>query len=322
MKAIVQERYGPPSEVLTLQEIDRPLADPHEVLVHVRAVSINVGDYYTMRGVPYLMRPAFGLRRPRNPIPGMDLAGNVEAVGTKVSQFSPGDEVFGWAKCVLAEYVAVGPDSLLPKPTNLSYEQAAALGVSAQTALQALRDHGKVGPGHEVLINGASGGVGTFAVQIAKSRGADVTGVCNTRNVELVTSIGADHVIDYAQEDFTKGDARYDFILDNVGNHSFSDTRRALTPDGRLLSNGAPVAGWIGGLDHAFGALIQSLFARQQLRPFVSLSNTSDLVVLKELAETGKVTPVIDGTYPLSEAALAVSHVGEGHARGKTVITI
>jgi NADPH:quinone reductase-like Zn-dependent oxidoreductase len=252
----------------------------------------------------------------------MDFAGIVEEVGANVTSFKPGDEVFGWGSGAFAEYVSVEVDNLVPKPTNLTLEQAAAVGVSAQTALQAIRDRGKVRPGQRVLVNGASGGVGTYAVQIAKALGAEVTGVCSTRNVEMVTSIGADHVIDYTQDDFTHGDQRYDFILDNVGNHSLSDTRRALAATGNLLSNGAPVGGWIGGVDHVAGVLVQSLFRRQQLRPFVSLNNKADLTALKDLVEAGKVTPVIDRTYPLNEAAAAVQHVREGHAQGKTVITV
>ena len=322
MKAIIQDRYGEPADVLALQEIDKPRVKEGEVLVRVHAASVNIGDCHVMRGVPYIMRPAFGLRRPRNRIPGMDIAGKVEAVGADVTQFQPGDEVFGWGKGAFAEYATVEADNLLPKPANLTFEQAAAIGVSAQTALQAVRDHGKVHPGQKVLVNGASGGVGTFAVQIAKSFGAEVTGVCHTDKVQMVTSIGADHVIDYTQEDFTQGEQRYDFILDNVGNHSFSDTRRALTAEGTLLSNGAPVGGWIGGLTHVIKALAQSLFVRQQLRPFVSMNSTEDLAALKEFVEAGKVTPVIDKTYPLSETAEAVGHVGQGHAQGKTVITV
>jgi NADPH:quinone reductase-like Zn-dependent oxidoreductase len=268
-----------------------------------------------MKGVPYLMRPLFSLSRAKNRVPGTDMAGTVEAVGEGVTQLGPGDEVFGWCKGAFAEYVAVSEEALALKPANLTFEQAAAVGVSAFTALQALRDQGKLEPGQKVLITGASGGVGTFAVQIAKSFGAEVTGVCSTRNVDMVRSIGADHVIDYTQEDFTRSDQRYDFILDNVGNHSLSDTRAALTPKGTLLANGAPVSGWIGGLDHFAAAFVSSLFVPEQGRPFVSMPNKEDLATLQELAEAGKITPVIDRTYPLSQTPEAMAHVGEGRPR-------
>jgi NADPH:quinone reductase-like Zn-dependent oxidoreductase len=322
MKAIVQDRYGEPRDVLELAEIDRPAITDEQVLVRVHAASIHIGDYYSIKGVPYVMRPVFGLSKPKARVPGSDIAGTVEAAGGNVTRFRPGDEVFGWCTGAFAEYVAVPADALALKPANLTFEQAAAIGVSAFTALQALRDHGQVQPGQKVLINGASGGVGTFAVQIAKAFGAEVTGVCSTRNLDMVRSIGADHVVDYTQEDFTQGGPRYDLILDNVGNHSLSDTRRALTPNGRLLSNGAPVGGWFGGIDRVARAAVASLFVRQQARPFLSLPNQEDLAVLKELAAAGKITPVVDRTYPLREAPEAVSYLGQGHARGKVVITV
>jgi len=324
MKAIVQDKYGSPDDVLELQDIDKPVVKDDEVLVRVHAASVHIGDWVLMRGVPYIMLMASGLSRPKNSVPGMDIAGHVEAVGNNVKQLQPGDEVFGWCKGGFAEYACAGEDNFVPKPVNLTFEQAAAVGVSAFTALQALRDQGKVQPGQKVLINGASGGVGTFAVQIAKSFGADVTGVCNTRNVDMVRSIGADHVIDYTQEDFTKSEERYDLILDNVGNHSLSDCRRMLTPGGTLLPNGGGHSSgrWIGSMDSVIKALVLSLFVRQQGRPFVSMPNKEDLVVLKELIEAGRVTPVIDRTYPLSETPEAMGHVGEGHARGKVVITV
>jgi NADPH:quinone reductase-like Zn-dependent oxidoreductase len=261
-----------------------------------------------------------GLRRPKDRVPGTDIGGTVEAVGKDVTRFRPGDEVFGWCTGAFAEYACAGEDHFVPKPADLTFEQAAAVGVSATTALQLLRDQGKVEPGQKVLINGASGGVGTFAVQIAKSFGAEVTGVCSTRNVDMVRSMGADHVIDYTQEDFTRGGQRYDFILDNVGNHSLSDTRRALTPDGTLLSNGGGYSG--GSLANTIKEWVSSLFVRQQGRPSIKFQNPKDLVVLRELVEAGKVTPVIDGAYPLSGTAQAMGHVGEGHARGTVVITM
>ena len=320
MKAIIQSKYGIPGQVLELQDIPRPVVKDGEVLVRVHAASIHIGDLIVMRGVPYLMRMVTGLRKPKNRVPGTDIAGTVEAVGQDVTRFRPGDEVFGWCTGAFAEYACAGEDHFVPKPANLTFEQAAAVGVSATTALQLLREQGKVKPGQKVLINGASGGVGTFAVQIAKSFGAEVTGVCSTGNVDMVRSIGADHVIDYTREDFTQGAQRYDFILDNVGNHSLSDTRRALTPSGTLFSNGGGYSG--GNLGTTIKEFTASLFVRQQVRPSVKFQNPKDLVVLKELVETGKVTPVIDGTYPLSGTAQAMSHVGEGHARGTVVITV
>ena len=324
MKAIVQDKYGSPDDVLELKDIDKPVVEDDEVLVRVHAASIHVGNWVAVRGVPYIMRPVTGLLRPRNSVPGDDIAGKVEAVGENVKQLQPGDSVFGWCKGAFAEYACAGADNFVPKPANLTFEQAAAVGVSAFTALQAIRDQGKVQPGQKVLINGASGGVGTFAVQIAKVYGADVTGVCSTRNVDMVRSIGADQVIDYTQEDFTQSGQRYDFILDNVANHSLSDCRRALTPNGTLLPNGGGHSSgrWIGPMGSVIKALVLSLFVRQQGRLFLSLPNKEDLATLKELTESGKVTPVIDRTYPLSETSEAIGYLGEGHARGKVVITV
>jgi NADPH:quinone reductase-like Zn-dependent oxidoreductase len=257
-------------------------------------------------------------------VPGTDIAGTVGAVGKDVTQLRAGDEVFGWCTGAFAEYASAGADHFVLKPTNLSFEQAAAVGVSATTALQLLRDQGKVGPGQKVLINGASGGVGPFAVQIAKAFGAEVTGVCGTGNVDMVRSIGADHVIDYTKQDFTKGGPRYDFILDNVANHSMSDTRRALTPTGSLQTNGGGHSGdrWIGSMGTVIKAALASMVVRQQLGPSVKYQNSKDLVALKALVDAGKVTPVIDGTYPLSGTPTAIGHVGEGHARGTVVITM
>jgi NADPH:quinone reductase-like Zn-dependent oxidoreductase len=324
MKAIVQDKYGSPDDVLELKDIDKPVVEDDEVLVRVHAASIHVGNWIAVRGVPYIMRPITGLRKPRNSVPGDDIAGKVEAVGENVKQLQPGDSVFGWCKGAFAEYACAGADNFVTKPANLTFEQAAAVGVSAFTALQAIRDQGKVQPGQKVLINGATGGVGTFAVQIAKVYGADVTGVCSTRNVDLVRSIGADQVIDYTQEDFTQGEQRYDFILDNVANHSLSDVRRALTPNGTLLPNGGGHSSgrWIGPMGGVIKGLVVSLFVRQQGRLFLSLPNKEDLATLKELTESGKVTPVIDRTYPLDETSEAIGYLGEGHARGKVVITV
>jgi NADPH:quinone reductase-like Zn-dependent oxidoreductase len=319
MKAIVQDQYGS-QETLELRDIDKPAVGDNDVLVRVQAASIHVGDWVLMSGTPYVMRMATGLRKPKHRVPGTDVAGTVEAVGKDVTRLKPGDEVFGWCTGAFAEYAAAREDHFVLKPADLTFEQAAAVGVSATTALQLLRDQGKVKPGQKVLINGASGGVGTFAVQIAKSFGAEVTGVCSTGNVDMVRSIGADHVIDYTQDDFTKGEQRYDFILDNVGNHSLSQTRRALSPTGKLQPNGGGHSG--GAMGTLVQAMVTSVFVRQQLRPSVKFQNHQDLVALKELVEAGKVTPVIDGTYPLSETPAAIGHVGDGHARGTVVIVV
>jgi len=324
MQAIGQHMYGAPQAVLEIQDIAKPVIKDDEVLVRVHAASVHVGDWMLVRGVPYVLRMASGLRTPKNRVPGTDIAGTVEAVGKSVTRLRPGNEVFGWCTGAFAEYACAGANHFVLKPANLTFEQAAAVGVSASTALQLLRDQGKVQPGQKVLINGASGGVGTFAVQIAKALGAEVTGVCGTRNVEMVRSIGADHVIDYTQEDFTQGGQRYDFILDNVMNHSLSATRRALTPIGRLQSNGGGHASgrWVGSLGSVIKVAAVSRFVRQQLGPSVKFQNRADLLVLKGLIEARKVTPVIDGTYPLSETAEAIGHVGAGHARGTVVITV
>jgi NADPH:quinone reductase-like Zn-dependent oxidoreductase len=262
------------------------------------------------------------VRKPRREIPGLDIAGQVEAVGRKVTQFRPGDEVFGWCRGAYAEYASAAQNALLPKPTNLAFEQAAAVGDSAFTALAAVRDQGKVQPGHRVLINGASGGVGTFAVQLAKWFEANVTGVCSTRNVDMVRSIGADQVIDYTKEDFTQAEQRYDVMLDLVGNRSLSDCRRALTPRGTYVVVGVKDMGrWIG-LGRQTKALLQSPFVRQRMRVFVVRHNTEDLAVLKELVEAGTITPVIDRRYALSDVPEALRYQGEGHSQGKIVIAV
>ena len=319
MKAIVQDKYGS-AEVLAAQDIGKPEIGDNEVLVRVHAASIHVGDWILMTGVPYVMRMATGLSKPKNRVPGTDVAGTVEAVGPQVHTLRPGDEVFGWCAGAFAEYASAPEDQFVKKPANLTFEQAAAVGVSATTALQLLRDDGKVQAGQKVLINGASGGVGTFAVQIAKAFGAEVTGVCSAANVELVRSIGADHVIDYKFTDFRKGAERYDLILDNVGDHSMSDTRRALTRTGLLISNGG------GHSPDKQGRVIRgalaSMFVRQQARPSVKNTNRADMIALKALAEAGKVTPVIGGTYPLEKTAEAIAHVAGGHARGTLVISL
>lgn len=317
MKAIVQNEYGSP-DVFELKEIDKPVVKDDDVLVRVHAAALHAGDYFTMRGMPVAVRMVVGLLKPRNNyVPGFDVAGHVEVVGKNVTQFQPGDEVFGACNGACAEYACAGEDKFVLKPAHLTFEQAAAVPTSALAALHGLRDAGKVQPGQKVLINGASGGVGMFAVQIAKAFGAEVTGVCSTRNVDMVRSIGADHVIDYTQEDFTQSGQRYDLILDNVGNHSFSDCRRALTPQGTLIPNTGHA-----GMGYVVKAFVLSAFVRQQGRPYISIPNNEDLVVLKELVESGKVRPVIDRTYPLSETPEAFRYLEEGHARGKVVITV
>jgi NADPH:quinone reductase-like Zn-dependent oxidoreductase len=319
MQAIVQDRYGA-AEVLESRDIDRPEIGDGEVLVRVHAASIHVGDVIVMTGSPFLMRLATGLRKPRNRVPGTDIAGTVEAVGKDVNGLRPGDDVFGWCMGAFAEYASASEDHFALKPANLTFDQAAAVGVSATTALQLLRDDGHLQPGLKVLINGASGGVGTFAVQIAKAFGAEVTGVCSTKNVELVRSLGADHVIDYTKEDFRKGGRRYDLILDNVGDHSMSATRRALASNGKLLSNGGGHAG--GAIGRVIRLAVASTFVRQQGKPSVKTQNRADLQVLMELVEAGKLTPVIDGTYPLPETPRAIGRVAAGHARGTVVIAV
>jgi len=323
MKAIVQKTYGEPEAVLELQDVAKPVIKDGEVLVRVHAASVHVGDWMLVTGVPLIARPAYGLPKPKSSIPGSDLAGTVEAIGNGVTQLRSGDEVFGWCTAAFAEYVSAPEDHFVRKPANLTFEQAAAIGVSASTALQLLRDQGEVQSGQKVLINGASGGVGTFAVQIAKAFGAEVTGVCSTKNVEMVRSIGADHVIDYMREDFAQSSQRYDFILDNVANHSLSDTRNALTPTGKLQSNNGTSGGrWFGTLGTVIKSAAVSKFSRHQLGPAIKFQNRADLLILQGLIESGKVTPVIDGTYPLSAVPQAIRHVGDGHARGTVVITI
>ena len=319
MQAIVQDSYGS-SETLTIGTVPTPEIGADEVLVRVHAASIHVGDWILMTGSPFVMRFATGLRKPKNRVPGTDVAGTVEKVGSAVTELRPGDEVFGWGAGAFAEYMHAPASQFIRKPANLTFEQAAAVGVSATTALQLLRDDGNVRPGLKVLINGASGGVGTFAVQIAKALGAEVTGVTSTTNVKLVRSIGADHVIDYTREDFTAGGQRYDLILDNVGNQSMARTRRALTPTGMLISNGGGHAD--GKLGRTVRAILVSMVVRQQAGPSVKSQNRDDLVALKELIEGGRVTPVIDRTYPLTRTPEAIGHVAEGHARGTVVITV
>ncbi len=316
MKAIVQNDYGS-SDVFELKDIDKPLVKDDHVLVRVHAAALHAGDYFTMRGVPYPVRLIAGWPKPKNYIPGYDVAGSVETVGRSVKRFQPGNEVFGACNRSCAEYVCARERDLVLKPSNLRFEQAAAVATSGVTALRGIRDVGKVQQGQKVLINGASGGVGTFAVQIAKAFGAEVTGVCSTRKMDMVRSIGADHVIDYTQENFTQSGQHYDLILDNVGSHSFSDCRRALTPQGILVPNTGHA-----GMGYVYKALLLSLFMRQHGRPFFAIPTNENLVALKELIEAGKVTPVIDRMFPLSKTPEAFQYLDEGHARGKVVITV
>ena len=319
MQAIVQDRYGS-TDVLQTREIDIPAIGDGDVLVRVQAASIHVGDWILMTGSPFIMRFATGLRRPKVAVPGTDVAGIVEAVGKDVAGLRVGDEVFGWGAGAFAEYAAIPEAQLARKPASLTFEEAAAVGVSATTALQLLRDNGKVRPGQKVLVNGASGGVGSFAVQIAKALGAEVTGVTSTRNAELVRSIGADHVIDYTRQDFTAEAGRYDLILDNVGNHSMARTRRALAPTGTLISNGGGHAG--GKLGRTIRTMLASIVVRQQAAPTVKTQNAADLAALRELVEAGRIRPVIDSSHPLAQTRTAIERVATGHARGTVVISI
>ena len=322
MKAIVYHDYGSP-DVLQLQEIEKPVAADNEVLIKVRAASVNPLDWHFMRGTPYIVRIVMtGLSKPKNPRLGVDVAGQVEAVGRNVTHFKPGDEVFGTCRGAFAEYVCTSQSNLVIKPNNVTFEQAAAIPIAAFTALQGLRDKGKIQPGHKVLVNGASGGIGTFAVQIAKSYGAEVTGVCSTRNADMVRSIGADRVIDYTQEDFTKSKQRYDLIFDVISNHSLSARRRVLSPKGTCVMAGGPSGRWQMGLARSIKALVWSQFSSRKLTGLLAKSTKEDLTILQNLMETGKVTPVIDRHYSLSEVPEAIRYLEEGHARGKVVITV
>jgi NADPH:quinone reductase-like Zn-dependent oxidoreductase len=326
MQAIVQDRYGSP-DVLVLQAIDQPVVKDHEVLVRVRAASANPRrsrDWHLIRGMPYFVRAAgYGLRRPKHRVPGSDIAGQVQAVGKDVTRFRPGDAVFADADTGgFAEYTCVAEDFVELKPSNLTFAQAAAVPLAAVTALQGLRDVGQVHGGQRILIIGASGGVGTFAVQIAKVFGAELTGVCSTPNVELVRSLGADHVIDYTKHDFTRSGHQYDVIFQLAGTQSPSDCRRALTSSGTLvLSSGESDGRWIGPVDRILKAVVLSPFVSQRLRPLAVKRSGADLRFVKELIEAGKVTPVIDRTYSLNDTADAIRYLETGHARGKIPIT-
>jgi NADPH:quinone reductase-like Zn-dependent oxidoreductase len=321
MKAAVCSRYGPP-DVVQITDVEKPVPKDNEVLIEVRAASVNPFDWHLMRGTPYIVRIMAGLLKPKDKRLGVDVAGQVEAVGRNVTQFKPGDEVFGACRGAFAEYACTSESALVMKPDNVTFEQAASVPVAAFTALQGLRDKGQIQPGHKVLINGAAGGVGTFAVQIAKSFGADVTGVCSTRNVDMVRSLGADRVIDYTQEDFTKSGQRYDLFFDCVGNHSLLACRRVLNPKGIYIVVGGPGGRWLGPLARMIKTLVLSRFVSQNLVMFLARSSKEDLTIMHELMETGKVTPVIDKRYRLSEVPEAIRYLEEGHARGKVVITL
>lgn len=317
MNAVIQTGYGA-ADVMRVAQVEKPVPGDGEVLVRVLAASLAAGEYFGMRGRPFPIRFFIGFPRPkRDFVVGIDCAGVVEAVGPNVSRFKPGDEVYGECRGSCAEYAVAKEGSLAPKPASLTFTQAAAVPTSACTALQGVRDHGHVRPGHKVLVNGASGGVGPFAVQIAKALGAEVTAVCSDGNVEMVRRVGADHVIDYASEDFTQGGPRYDVIMDNVASHPLSTTRRALTADGVLIpSSGHAGMGWV------IAAALAAIFVRQQGSPFVAATDSESLLTLNGLIEDRKVTPVIDRTYPLNETADAFAYLDEGHARGKVVIAV
>jgi NADPH:quinone reductase-like Zn-dependent oxidoreductase len=325
MKAIVQHRYGPPA-VLALEEIGKPAVGDQDLLIRVHAATINLADDVMVRGVPYIARLGGGLHRPRHGIRGMDVAGTVTEAGAKVTDLRPGDEVFGscgdlYHGGAFAEYARVPRDKLVPKPPALTFEQAAAVPVTGCAALQALRDAAQVQPGQQVLINGASGGVGTFAVQIAKALGAQVTGVCSTRNIDLVRSLGADAVIDYTKEDFTRGTQRFDVILDNVANHPLSHCLRALTRKGTLIPNANTPGRWLGGLGRIYQARLMAPFVPHRIRVSHTRVNQHDLLAVTKLIDSGKITPVIDRTYSLSETPEAFRYWEQRHARGKVVIT-
>ena len=325
MQAIVQDRYGPP-DVLELREIAKPVIGDDEVLVRVRAAGVDRGVWHLMTGLPYFLRliiPELGRRGPKNPVRGSDVAGVVEAIGTNVTRFKPGDEVFGIGMGSYAEYTRVLESKLAPKPANVTFEQAAVVPISGLTALQAVRDSGKVESGQKVLVIGASGGVGTFAVQIAKAFGAEVTGVAGTTKLDLLSALGADEVIDYTREDFAQKNHYYDVIIDTGGHSSLSHLRRALAPQGTAVIVGAETDGkWLGGFDRSIRAMVLSRFIRQTLVAFINSENAEDLIAITELIEAGKVTPTVDRTFPLSEASKAISYLVDGHARGKVALAI
>ena len=325
MQAIVQDEYGS-ADVLQLRDIDQPVPTDNEVLVRVQAAGLHRGDWHVMTGLPYMIRvvvPTLGLRRPKVPVRGMDVAGTVEDVGANVTRFRPGDAVFGWCDGSFAEYACAPQDNLAPKPATLTFEQAAAVPISGFAALQGLRDQGQIQPGQKVLIIGAAGGVGLFAVQLAKAFGAHVTGVCSTTQVDLVRSVGADDIVDYTRDDITDGTRRWDLILDTAGRRSLSQLRRALTPKGTLVIVGGEGPGrWMGGFTRNLRAPLLSRFVSQRLTMLASTPRQDDLQTLRELSEAGKLTPRIDRTYPLAAAPAAMRRLQAGHTRGKLVLTV
>jgi NADPH:quinone reductase-like Zn-dependent oxidoreductase len=323
MQAITQDRYGEAGDVLRLEEIARPAIGDEDVLLRVHAAGVDQGVWHLMTGLPYPVRLACGIRAPKTRVRGREVAGRVEATGSAVTALRVGDEVFGIADGSFAQYASARPGKLAPKPANLTFAQAAAVPVSALTALQAVRDRGRVQAGQKVLVIGASGGVGTFAVQIAKAAGAEVTGVSSTAKLDLVRSLGADHVIDYTRDDITAGDHRYDVILDTGGHRPLSQLRRALTPRGTLVIVGSEHGGrWLGGSDRQLRALMLSPFTSQRLTTLICSENTQDLQALTELIESGQVRPVIDRTYPLSQIPQAIQYLRDGHAQGKVVVNL
>ncbi|MET1063883.1 MAG: NAD(P)-dependent alcohol dehydrogenase [Arthrobacter sp.] len=322
MKAIVQDVYGS-ADVLELRDVDTPVPGDDDVLIKVHAAGVEQGVWHLMAGMPYLTRAFFGFKAPKNPVRGRELAGRVEAVGRNVVGFRPGDEVFGTAEGSFAEYVCAKEGKIAPKPASLSFAQAAVVPISAVTALQGLRDSGAVQAGQDVLVIGAGGGVGSFAVQLAKTLGAQVTGVCSTAKVELVRSIGADHVIDYKHDDFADGARHFDLILDTAGNRPLSVLRRALKPRGTLVIVGGEGGGrWTGGFERSLRAATLSLFVGQKLKGLMAKENQADLRFLAQLIDAGPVTPVIDKSYPLGDAPEAIRYMHDGHARGKVVVTV
>jgi NADPH:quinone reductase-like Zn-dependent oxidoreductase len=322
MQAIIHTEFGAPERVLRLQETAAPEAGPGEVLVRVKANALAKGDWLIAQGLPYIARPSFGLRRPKHPVAGLEFSGIVAEVGSEVTGLEPGVEVFGWGEGGLAEFVAVPRGQLVAKPARIGFEQAAAVPISGLAALQAVRDRGEVKAGDRVLVTGAGGGVGSFAVQIAKALGAEVTGVSSTRNVDLVRSLGADHVIDYTREEIDSGSGRFDVIIDIAGNRSLESLRRSLTPRGTLVIVGSTGGRWTMGFGRTVRAMLLSPFVRQRLRPLISTPNHDDLASLAALVEEGKVKPVVGATYPLDDAAAAVDRVGTGRISGKTVVTV
>lgn len=324
MKAVVHERYGPPEAVVELRELETPTPADDEVLVRVRATSVNIAEWYAVTGRPWIARPTMGLRRPKDTRLGVDYAGTVEAVGKDVTQFRTGDDVFGGRSGAYAEYVVAKEDrAIVPKPENVTFEQAAAAGTAAITALQGLRDRGGLEPGQKVLVHGASGGVGTFAVQIAKALGATVTAVCSTPNVEIAQSLGADRVVDYTQADFTRSGERYDLVLDIAGTRPFSHLRRVLEPDATVIVIGGPRANrLIGPIGHVVGSRLAALRASQRVAFFIAKFGKEDMETLRGFLEDGRMTSIVDSIFPLDEMGAALRHMGEGHPRGKIVVTV